>query len=149
MLDRKTLAAAGALALAAGTLFVPQDTSARGAGFAAARGPMFGFHAHRALRPAVVHRSSARFLWHLHWWNLHRFAARNRAGASATYPLGDAGYAPGAGDETGTLAVPAPEPALLPAPAAPYPPEHVGCLSRGYDVSSESGGVAHVVVTRC
>jgi len=152
MYDRKALFVAGALALAAGIVFVPAGTFARGGGFAgAAHGPMFGFPGHRAFRPAFVRRAPARLGWHLRWWNLHRLAARNRAGAnagaSAVYPGVDGGYAPAANDLTGSVAVP--EPALLPAPSAPYPPEHVGCLSRGYDVASESGGVARVTVTRC
>ncbi len=156
MHKRKTLSTAAALGFAAGILLMPAGTFARGAGgFAGgAHGPVFGFpHArggvHRPLAPALAHRVPARLGFRLNWWRLHRFA-RHRSDAGALYyPLGsDGGYA-APGDPNDVTGAFAPGPALLPLPPAAYPPEHVGCLSRGYDVPGESGGVARVTVTRC
>jgi hypothetical protein len=148
MANRKAFFIAAALALAAGILLLPAGTFARGArGFAAAaHGPVFGLRGPRLFRPALVHRTPARFGWQLHRWHQHRFGGRNRDGAGAIYGGSTAPYY--SGDLTGT--VPETGPALYAPPAIPSPPaEHLGCLSRGYDIPSESGGVVKVTVTRC
>jgi hypothetical protein len=143
-----------ALALAAGIVLVPAGTLARGGGgfHGAGHGPVFGFprvHVapHGPIAPRLVRRAPARFGFRLGWWNRH--GARNGADASAIYPSAGGGY--GApyypNDVTGTVAAPPPD-MLLPRPAS-YAPDHVGCVARGYDVPSESGGLAKVRVTRC
>jgi hypothetical protein len=147
MHSRKAISITAALALAAGILSVPGGTFARGAGGFAAHGPVFGFHprvgGHRPFRPAL-HHAPARFGWQLRRWHQHRFGGRNRGDASAIYG-GSAGSYPS--DVTGTV----PEgPAVYAPPLVPLPPaERIGCVSRGYDVPGESGGVAHIVVIRC
>ena len=153
MHDRKALAITAALAFAAGLLLAPSGAFARGGGFAGVRGPVFGFRhgpiVHRPIGPAFGHRFPGRFGFKLNAWRLHRFA-RQRNDASAIYPYGgDGGYGPyyDPNAVTGSVGLPGPVPALL--PPAPYPPEHIGCLSRGYDVPGESGGVVRVTVTRC
>jgi hypothetical protein len=146
--------ALAALALAAGIALVPGGTFARGAGGAAggARGPVFGLHSariavHRPIAPGLVRRQRARLGFRLNWWRLHRLS-RHQDGANASYPLGgDGGYGAPADPNDVTGAVGAP--GFMPLPPAAYPAEHVGCLSRGYDVPGESGGVAKVTVTRC
>jgi len=143
---RKAILTTAALALAAGILSVPGGTFARGAGRVAAHGPVFGFHpriaVHRPFRAALSHRAPARFGLHLR--RDHR-GGRNGDGTGAVYGGSAAPYY--SGDVTGSV----PEgPAVYPPPLIPSPPaEHIGCLSRGYDVLSESGGVAKVMVTRC
>jgi hypothetical protein len=154
---RTTLSTAAALALAAGALFAPAGAFARGGGGGFARighGPVFGFHQprlapHRPSQPTFGHFAT-RFPWHHGWWNRQRHRGDDQNG------LGEAGYGgyggygssyPGGaydpGDLTGTVG--APRFARPPEPA----PEHIGCLSRGYDVPGESGGVVKVTVTRC
>ena len=150
--SRKAISLTAALALAAGILSVPGGTFARGAGGFAAHGPVFGFHprvgGHRPFRPALVHRVPARFGWQLRWWN-HRVGGRNRDGANVTYPLYGGSTAPYyPSDVTGSLRETGPA-VYAPPVIPPAPAEHIGCLSRGYDVPSEGGGVAHLVVTRC
>jgi hypothetical protein len=150
MSNTKAFAAAAAVAVLAGVLFLPAGSFARGAGgFGAAHGPVFGLRnagiaAHRAFRPALARHAAPQ-----RWWRLHRFAARNRR-TGALWPLAaDAAYAPyDANDLTAAIPVPGPAGVLAP-PPAPYPPEHVGCFARGYDVPGESGGLVKVVVTRC
>jgi hypothetical protein len=150
MRTRMAISTTAALALAAGVLSLPSGTLARGGGgFAgAAHGPMFGFHpriaVRRPFRPAFAHRVPARFGWRLRWWN-HR-AARNGNDAGAAYPTyGSSSYP---GDVTGTLPLPGPD-VYAPPLIQPAPAEHIGCLSRNYDVPGERGGVAKVTVTRC
>jgi hypothetical protein len=150
MSNMKAFATAAAAAVLAGALFVPAGSFARGpGGFGAAHGPVFGLHAaglagHRAFRPALARHAAP-----LRWWRLHRFAARNR-GTGALWPLAaDGAYAPyDANDVTAAIPVPGPAGVLAP-PPAPYPPEHIGCLARGYEVPAEIGGIVKVVVTRC
>lgn len=147
MRNSRTFLRGAAVAMLAAAVLVPPTAFARGAGGTAAHGPVFGFHprvgGHRPFRPALRH-VPARFGWQLRRWHQHRFGGRNRGDASAIYG-GSAGSYPS--DVTGTV----PEgPAFYPPPLIPPPPaERVGCLSRGYDVPGESGGVARVVVIRC
>jgi len=139
----------------AGAMLIPAAALARG-GFAhGGHGPVFGLHrppivAHRPFGPAGVQHLHGRFAG---WWRLHRFARhRGDNGNGNTSGIADTGYAGGSypgsayypGDVTGTL----PPPAVFAPPGAP-PSEHIGCLSRGYEVPGESGGVARVTVTRC
>jgi hypothetical protein len=148
MINRKAFATAAALAVLGGAVFIPADALARrGGGVGAAHGPVFGLPhahigAHRPFRPAF-----ARGAHPLRGWSLHRFGARNR-GADGVWSAGSTGYAPLYDPNDVTASVPMPGPFLAPRPL-PYPPDHVGCLSRGYDVPAESGGVAKIVVTRC
>src|ERR1700738_222535 len=153
MHSRKAISIIAALALAAGILFVPGGTFARGAGGFAAPGPVFGFHprvgGHRPFRPAL-HHAPARFGWQLRRWHQHRlggrhprrggagFGGRNRGDASAIYG-GSAGSYPS--DVTGTV----PEgPAVYAPPLVPLPPaERIGCVSRRYDAPGVAGGRAH------
>jgi len=156
MRNRKASSLAAALALTAGILLAPAGTFARGGGHAApARGPVFGFPRvhiapHRRIAPEHVQHAPARLGWKLGWLNRHRFAGRNGTDVSAAYP-----YAAGSGygasydpNVTGTIAAPPPDMLLPPRPALEAP-EHIGCISRGYEVPSEYGGVARVTVTRC
>jgi hypothetical protein len=146
MANRKALFIAAALALAAGILLLPAGTFARGArGFAAAaHGPVFGWHGPRLFRPALSHRAPARLGWHLR--RNQRVGGRNRDGTGAIYGGSATPYY--SGDLTGS--VPESGPALYPPPLIPpAPAEHAGCFARGYDVPSESGGIAKVMVTRC
>jgi len=146
MRNSRTFLRGAAVAMLAAAVLVPPTALARGAGGAAAHGPVFGFHpriaVHRPFQPALSHRAPARFGLHLR--RDHR-GGRNGDGTGAIYGGSAAPYYPG--DVTGSV----PEgPAVYPPPLIPSPPaEHVGCLSRGYDVPSESGGVAKVMVTRC
>jgi hypothetical protein len=155
MRNSRTFLRGAAVAMLAAAVLVPPTALARGGGFArGGHGPVFGFAhapivAHRPFRPAVAHHVPGRFA---HGWRLHRFA-RHRG--SDRNGIADAGYAAGTypgstynpGDFTGTVA---PPPAVFVPPLIPPPPaERVGCLSRGYDVPGESGGVVRVVVTRC
>ena len=139
----KAISTASALLLAAGILSVPSGTFARGGG--AAHGPAFGFHPriviHRPLRPAFVHHAPARLGFRLRWFN-----HRNRTDASAAYPAYGSSGAAYPSDVTGTVPGPG---VFVPPVIPPAPAEHIGCLSRGYDVPGENGGVAKVVVTRC
>jgi len=152
MRTRMTLLRGAGVVMLAVAIMIPAAALARGGVARGGHGPVFGFHrapivAHRPVGPAVAHRFAGRFA---HGWGLHRFA-RHRGNngngvadagyAGSYYPAG--GY--GAGDTTGTVA---PGPYVY-APPAGAPPEHVGCLVRGYEVVSESGGVARVRVTRC
>ena len=149
---RTTFSRVAVAAMLAGAVLVPAAALARGGGFGGhGHGPVFGLHrapfaAHRPFRPAGVARSPARFAAA---WRLHRFAHRRANNANGIAAAGyGGGYYPGGsyapGDVTGTLA---PPPAVF-APPAPAS-EHTGCLARAYDVPAESGGVAHVTVTRC
>lgn len=147
MPHRKAISITAALALAAGILSVPSTTVARGGGGFGAHGPVFGFHprfaGHRPFRPAFAHRA-ARFGWHLRRSNRGQ---RDGAGTGAGYPAYDAGVsAPYTGDVTGGLPGPG---VFVPPVVAPAPPEHIGCLARGYEVPAEVGGVARVTVIRC
>jgi hypothetical protein len=148
--NKRTLSRGALVAMLAAAVLAPPAALARG-GFAhAGHGPVFGLHhapivAHRPFRPVFAHRFPARFA---HGWRLHRFA-RHRAdwGATGAY-AGDAGYpVTYPSDVTGTVAVP--DAAGFAPPAAAPAPERVGCLARGYEVPSESGGSARVTVTRC
>jgi hypothetical protein len=157
----RTLSKRAAVAAVAGLLLVPAVALARGGGGfggggfrGAVHGPVFGFPHARIAHPTLAHgfarRWPARIAFRLHQWNFHRFAFRNGAGWNAgAYPLaGDAAVYADPNDVTGTVAGPAP--AIFAPPVPPsYPPEHLGCQSRGYDVPGESGGVAKVMVTRC
>ena len=145
---RKAILTAAALALAAGVLCLPGGTSARAAGRVAAHGPVFGFHPRvvppRPFRAAFSHRAPARFGWHLR--RNHHVGGRNRDGTGAIYGGSVTPYY--SGDITGT--VPETGPAVYPPPLIPSPPaERIGCLSRGYEVPAELGGVTKVTVTRC
>jgi hypothetical protein len=159
----RTLSKRAAIAAAAGLLLVPAAALARGGGFGgggfrgAVHGPVFGFPRARVAQPTLAHgfarRWPARIAFGFHQWNFHRFAFRHGNGTgnawSAVAPFaGDAGAYAVPGDVTGTLGGPAPA-VFAPAGPSPYPPEHIGCQARGYDVPAESGGVAKVVVTRC
>jgi hypothetical protein len=152
MRNKRTFSRATAVLLA-GAMLVPTAALGRGGGFAhGGHGPIFGFHrplgiAHRPFRPAHVQHFPARFA---NWWRLHRFTHRRGDNFNGIADAGyNAGYYPSSsydpGDLTGALA---PPPAVFAPPGAP-PPEHIGCLARGYDVPAESGGVARVTVTRC
>jgi hypothetical protein len=145
MHSSKALSLTAALALAA-ILFVPAGTFARGAGGFAARGPVFDFHprvVHRPFRPAHINRAFARLGWQLR--RNRNIGGRNRDGAGTAYGGGWGGSYPS--DVTGTV----PEaPAVYPPPLIPpAPAERTGCLSHGYDVPAEAGGVTRVTVIRC
>src|SRR5262249_49102788 len=143
MYHRKAFFTAAALALAAGVVLMPAGTFARGAGgFAGgAHGPVFGFPrahigVHRALGPGVVRRSPARFGFRLNAFRLHRGQQRNDANAAYSYggggSYGGYGTAYGSNDLTGSVA----GPGYVPLQPPSYPPDHVGCAGRGYDVPS-------------
>jgi hypothetical protein len=161
----RTLSKRAAVAAMAGLLLVPAVALARGGGGfggggfrGAVHGPVFGFPRARIAHPALAHgfarRWPARIAAGFHQWNFHRFALRhgngggNAWGAAAPF-AGDAGAYAVPADVTGTLGGPGPTAVFAPPAPASYPPEHVGCQARGYDVPAESGGVAKVVVTRC
>lgn len=143
MSHTKAFTTGAAIAVLAGMLLLPGGTFARGAGgFAAGHGPVFGVHPHGGHPPfRLARRHPSPF--GLHLWNRHL----GHRGIGAIYPGADSGtVAADPNDVTGTL--PPPGPGFFAPPAAP-PAEHIGCLSRGYDVPGESGGAARVVVTRC
>ena len=116
MHHRKAFSTAAALALAAGALFMPEATFARGGGFAGgARGPVFGFPrarigVHGAIGRGFVRRSPAHFGFKLNAFRLHRGHQRNDANANANYPYGGDGSYGGYGapysanDLTGSVA---------------------------------------------
>jgi hypothetical protein len=158
----RTVSQRAAIAALAGLLLVPAAALARGGGFGgggfrgAVHGPVFGFPRARIAHPILAHgfarRWPARIAAGFHQWNFHAFRHANGAangwGAAAPF-AGDAGAYAVPADVTGTLGGPGPAAVFAPPGPSPYPPEHLGCQARGYDVPAESGGVVKVVVTRC
>ena len=154
MRNKSTFLRSATAVVLAGALVVPAAAFARGGVARGGHGPVFGYHrapivAHRPAGPAVAHRFPGRFA---QVWGLHRFARQRGNNGNG---IADAGYAGsyypasgyggyGSADTTGTVA----PGAVWTRPYAP-PAEHTGCLARGYEVVSESGGIARVTVTRC